>query len=66
MMAIGIMSKYSFAGFVVLTLISALLVPQMRERVLSLKMLFAIVVAFALSFPVIYSLPSATQGNSGH
>jgi len=51
---------------VVLTLISALLVPQMRERVLSLKMLFAIVVAFALSFPVIYSLPSATQGNSGH
>ena len=62
MMAIGIMSKYSFAGFVVLTLISALLVPQMRERVLSLKMLFAIVVAFALSFPVIYSLLSATQG----
>jgi hypothetical protein len=62
MMVIGIMSKYSFAGFVVLTLISALLVPQMRERVLSLKMLFAIVVAFALSFPVIYSLLSATQG----
>jgi len=62
MMAIGIMSKYSFAGFVVLTLISALLVPQMRERLLSLKMLFAIVVALALSSPVIYSLLSATQG----
>ena len=62
MMAIGIMSKYSFAGFVVLTLISALLVPQMRERLLSLKMLFSIVVALALSSPVIYSLFSATQG----
>jgi len=62
MMSIGIMSKYSFAGFVVLTLISALLVPQMRERLLSLKMLFSIVVALALSSPVIYSLLSATQG----
>ena len=62
MMAIGIMSKYSFAGFVVLTLISAMIVPQMRERLLSLKMLFAIVFALALSSPVIYSLLSATQG----
>jgi len=62
MMAIGIMSKYSFTGFVVLTLISALLVPQMRERLLSLKMLFAIIVALALSSPVINSLLSATQG----
>ena len=62
MMAIGIMSKYSFAGFVVLTLISALIVPRMRERLLSLKMLFAIVFALALSSPVIYSLLSATQG----
>ena len=62
MMAIGIMSKYSFAGFVLLTLIAAFLVPQMRERLLSLKMLFAIVVALALSSPVIYSLLNATQG----
>ena len=62
MMAIGIMSKYSFAGFVVLTLFSALLVTQMRARLLSLKMLFAIVLALALSSPVIYSLLSATQG----
>ena len=62
MMALGIMSKYSFAGFVVLTLISALLVSQMRERLLSLKMLFAIVVALALSSPVIYSVLSSAQG----
>jgi len=62
MMAIGIMSKYSFAGFVVLTLFSALLVTQMSARLLSLKMLFAIVLALALSSPVIYSLLSATQG----
>jgi hypothetical protein len=61
MMAIGIMSKYSFAGFVVLTLFSALLVTQMRERLLSLKMLFAIFFAFALSSPVIYGLLSATH-----
>ena len=61
MMAIGIMSKYSFAGFVVLTLFSALLVTQMRARLLSLKMLFAIVFALALSSPVIYGLLSATH-----
>lgn len=62
---LGMMAKYSYAGFLVPMLLAGLTVPQTRDRLLRWPMLIALGVAIAVMLPALLSLllPEAPVGD---
>ncbi len=53
---LGLLSKYNYAGFLFVLLVSALLQPALRARVLDWRMLVSLVAAAVVTAPVAYWL----------